>query len=142
MVDHRLLSRYLAVLGVEEAEPTLALLERLVFAQLTRVPFENISKLYLRRERGATTIPSLAEHLDGIESRGFGGTCYANNFHFFTLLEGLGYDVRLCGADMSEPDVHMVSTLRLDRRELLVDVGYAAPFLEPLPRYCSRYLIS
>ena len=35
---------------------------------------------------------------------------------------------------MSNPDVHMVSMVNVDGREYLVDVGYAAPFLEPLPR--------
>lgn len=32
------------------------------------------------------------------------------------------------------PDVHVVSMVRLEEREWLVDVGYAAPFFEPLRR--------
>lgn len=40
----------------------------------------------------------------------------------------------LCGADMpSGPDVHAAIRVRMDGRELLVDVGYAAPFYEPIP---------
>lgn len=35
---------------------------------------------------------------------------------------------------MSNPDVHLVSMVNVDEREYLVDVGYAAPFLSPLPR--------
>ncbi|MEJ2189227.1 MAG: arylamine N-acetyltransferase [Acidobacteriota bacterium] len=109
-------------------------MRRLVCAQLIRVPFENISKLFLRKTRGAVFAPSLEEHLDGIERHHFGGTCYANNPHFFSLLRHLGYQTRLCAADMSIPDAHIVSMVELEGREYLVDVGYAAPFFEPLPR--------
>lgn len=64
----------------------------------------------------------------------FGGTCYSNNFHFYSLLTTLGYRVKLCAADMSAPNVHMVSMVTVDGREYLVDTGYAAPLLLPLPR--------
>jgi arylamine N-acetyltransferase len=129
----RLIARYLDVLGVEAGPPGLELLTRIVTAQLTRAPFENISKLYLSRTRGAVSIPSLAAYLDGIEDWNLGGTCYANNYHLNTLLANLGFDVSLCGADMNNPDVHAVSMVRLQDREFLVDVGYGAPFHEPLP---------
>jgi arylamine N-acetyltransferase len=46
----------------------------------------------------------------------------------------LGYRATLSGADMSNPDVHLVSMVELEKREYLVDVGYAAPFVTPLPR--------
>jgi arylamine N-acetyltransferase len=125
--------KYLALLGVGVHSPSRSALGELVRAQLTRVPFENVSKLYLMRRRGADYMPSLEEHLEGIESFNFGGTCYANNYYFSLLLGNLGYEVTLCGADMTTPDVHVVSTVRLEGREWLVDVGYAAPFFEPLP---------
>ncbi len=128
------LERYLSILGVEAGQPGIEHLSRLVQAQITRVPFENISKLWLKKTRGATSIPSLEEHLDGIERHNFGGTCYANNPFFALLLRHLGYDVTICGADMSKPDVHVVSIVRLDGREYLVDVGYGAPFYDPMPR--------
>ncbi len=130
--------RYLSILGVEAAPPSLGHLRRLVSAQLIRVPFENISKLYFRKTRGATFAPSLEEHLDGIEYHHFGGTCYANNPHFYSLLRHLGYAARLCGADMTNPDAHIVSMVAVDGREFLVDVGYAAPFFDPLPRDLAR----
>ena len=126
--------RYLEILGVESASPSLDHLHRLVRAQITRVPFENISKLYLKKTRGAAYIPSLEGHLDGIERYNFGGTCYANNPYFAQLLRHLGYDVTICGADMSRPDVHVVSVIRLGGGEYLVDVGYGAPFFKPMPR--------
>lgn len=134
MPDSETFDLYLSILGVEPETPSLDHLRRLVRAQLTRVPFENISKLYLKKTRGASYIPSLAEHLDGIERFLFGGTCYANNPHFAALLRHCGYDVTLCGADMTRPDVHVASFVRLDGREYLVDVGYGAPFYEPMPR--------
>jgi arylamine N-acetyltransferase len=46
----------------------------------------------------------------------------------------MGYDAMLCGADMQNPDVHLVNMVTVDGTEFMVDAGYAAPFLEPLPR--------
>jgi arylamine N-acetyltransferase len=138
MVDAKTFERYLSILGIEAAPPSLDHLSALVRAQLTRVPFENISKLYLRKTQGASYIPSLEQHLDGIERFSFGGTCYANNPYFYELLRHLGYDIKLCGADMSKPDVHVVSIVRLAGRECLVDVGYGAPFYEPMERGLDR----
>ncbi|MCP4655067.1 MAG: arylamine N-acetyltransferase [bacterium] len=126
--------RYLAILGVEPAPPSAAYLRRLVRAQLMGVPFENLSKLYRVRRLGLRTMPSLEEHLEGIERFGFGGTCYPNNGYFCALLRDLGFEASLCGADMSSPDVHAVVMVTVEGREYLVDGGYAAPFYEPLPR--------
>lgn len=131
-MDARLVERYLRVLGVTKKKPSVEALSELVFAHLTRVPFENISKLY-RWKNGQTTLPTLEQFLDGIDQHNFGGTCYSNNIHFYTLLGELHYDVRLCGADMSAPDVHMVNMVRIEDDEYLVDAGYAAPFLSPIP---------
>jgi N-hydroxyarylamine O-acetyltransferase len=132
--------RYLSILGVEAGPPGIKHLSRLVQAQIMRVPFENITKLWLKKTRGATSIPNLEEHLEGIERHNFGGTCYANNPFFAQLLRHLGYDVTICGADMSKPDVHVVSIVRLDDREYLADVGYGAPFYDPMPRDLDRDL--
>jgi arylamine N-acetyltransferase len=40
----------------------------------------------------------------------------------------------LCAADMAEKDIHAASMVQLEGAEYLIDVGYAAPFLNPLPR--------
>jgi len=129
-----LLQRYLGVLGVSRRAPSLDAFRELVAAHVTRIPFENISKLHYRRHLGLTDLVSLPLYLDGIERYHFGGTCYPNNFHFYSLLASLGYEVKLCGADMTNPDVHMVIMVRVEGQEFLVDGGYAAPFLAPLPR--------
>jgi arylamine N-acetyltransferase len=86
------------------------------------------------KTEGLRGLPSLEQHLDGIERFSFGGTCYPNNYYFNLLLRHLGYKVTLCGADMTSPDVHIVSLVRVEGSEYLVDVGYGAPFMHPLPR--------
>jgi len=136
--ERALYARYLRLLGIGRARPDRALLEALTAAQLQRVPFENLSKLLRLRRAGLRRRPGLEEHLDGIEQHGFGGTCYANNSHFHGLLRHLGFDARLSGADMTDADVHIVVLVRVEGREYLVDGGYGAPFLEPLPRDLER----
>lgn len=129
--------RYLGLLGVERQLPGLPALRELTFAHLTRVPFENVSKL-LHRADPSRRLPSLLAFLDGIEHERLGGTCYANNFHLHQLLRHLGYDVALCGADMSAPDVHLVNVVTLAGTRYLVDGGYGAPLLEPLALELAR----
>lgn len=128
------MERYLALLGIRRRPPSKAALQEVVQAHLMRIPFENISKVYYKKHDGLRGLPSLERYLDGIERFHFGGTCYANNYYLYLLLKNLGYQVKLCGADMSNPDVHLVSMIVVEDREYLVDVGYAAPFLNPMPR--------
>jgi len=137
-----LLERYLNLLGVPRRRPGVDALCELVQAHLLKVPFENISKLYYKKHRGLCGLPSLELFLDGIEQFHFGGTCYTNNFYLYQLIVNLGYQARLCGADMSNPDVHLVSMVIVEKHEYLVDGGYAAPFLTPLPRdLATDYII-
>ena len=125
-------ARYLRLLGITPRPPRLDALNELVAAHITRVPFENLSKLHFRAD-AAMRLPAVDRFLDGLEFQRFGGTCYANNYHLTRLLDHLGYEVRLCGADMRNPDVHLVGIVRLDGREYLVDGGYGAPFLTAMP---------
>ena len=127
-------SRYLAILGVMRAKPSLAALRDLVAGHLTRIPFENISKVYYRKELGLVNLADIRLYLEGIEKYHFGGTCYSNNYHFYRLLRSLGYEAKLCAADMKTPGVHAVNMITVEGREYLVDTGYAAPLLEPIPR--------
>lgn len=130
--SHTAYARYLHVLGVPSRPPGFDALCELTAAHLTRIPFENVSKLYYRRA-AAQGIPDLESFLDGIERYHFGGTCYTNNYHLHRLLAHLGYEARLCGADMAAPNVHIVNVVTISGCQYLVDVGYAAPFLAPLP---------
>lgn len=137
-----LLERYLNLLGVQRRKPSVDALCELVQAHLMQVPFENLSKLYYKKHWNLRGLPSLELFLDGIQRFHFGGTCYSNNYYLYQLLANLGYQAKLCGADMSNPDVHMVSMVTVEKREYLVDVGYAAPFLAPLPRdLAADYII-
>lgn len=128
------LGRYLTILGISRRDPSFEALSEIIQAHLSRIPFENISKLYYKKHWGLRGIPNLDAYLQGIERFQFGGTCYSNNYYLYQLLSTLGYQIRLCGADMSSPDVHLVSIVTLSGREYLVDVGYAAPFWDPMPR--------
>ena len=129
-----LMERYSKLLGVPPARPSLDYLTNLTAAQLQRVPFENVSKLYYRKRYRLEGLPDLARHLDGIEHYRFGGTCYANNTYFYRFLRHVGFGARLCGADMETADAHFVIGVAVEGREFLVDAGYAAPLLAPLPR--------
>jgi N-hydroxyarylamine O-acetyltransferase len=125
---------YLAILGLARRDPSLEALRELLAAHLTKIPFENISKLYYRKCLGLVDLPDIRLYLDGIEKYHFGGTCYSNNYHFHLLLRSLGYEAKLCAADMQTPEVHALNMITTDGREYLADTGYAAPLLEPIPR--------
>jgi arylamine N-acetyltransferase len=136
--SHNLFDRFLAILGLRRNPPSIEALTELTAAFLVRFPFENISKLYYRNVMGLRTLPELEQYLDGAEQYHFGGTCYPNNYYLHLLLDHLGYRASLCGADMNRPDVHLVNVVRVDDRDFLVDAGYAAPFLKPMPLDLSQ----
>jgi N-hydroxyarylamine O-acetyltransferase len=131
--DDKLFNRYLQLLGINARKPELDFLNELVNAQMQTIPFENISKLYYFHKSGQVSLVSLEQYLDGIEHFHFGGTCYANNYYLHCLLKYLGFDAHLCGADMNNPDVHIVNMVTFNGHEYLVDVGYAAPFMRAMP---------
>jgi len=138
-----LFTEYLNILEVSIKEPSLIALRELIESHLINIPFENISKLYNKKKYALYDIPNFEQYIDGIKKYKFGGTCYSNNYYFNKLLEYLGYNVILCGADMKNPDVHIVSIVKPENQEFIIDVGYAAPFFEPLPRnISSNYQIS
>jgi arylamine N-acetyltransferase len=107
-------------------------LRALVRRHLSAVPFENISKLLLFNREHTGRVTTLTEFLDGIEYSDLGGTCYTNNPFLTELLRELGYDADLLGADMSHPNVHTCIRVRIDSVAYHVDVGFAAPFRDPL----------
>ncbi|NWF89156.1 MAG: arylamine N-acetyltransferase [Ignavibacteriaceae bacterium] len=134
MTDKRIIfDKYLSLLEQKREAPSVEYLHKIVKSHLIKIPFENISKLLLK-QKNATTIPDLVQYLEGIEKYNFGGTCYSNNYYLYLLLQHLGFEVKLCGCDMKNPDVHLISIVTIDNREFIVDGGYAAPFLEPMPR--------
>jgi len=125
--------RYLKLLGFDKPPSGLDGLRLLVRRHLCRVPFENVSKLLLFGREGKGRRISLVEFLDGIENHDLGGTCYSSNPWFADLLRGLGYQADLLGADMTNPNVHTCIRVRVAGKAYHVDVGFAAPFREPIP---------
>jgi arylamine N-acetyltransferase len=133
-----LYQRFINNLGLIRCSPSLSALSAVITAHLSSIPFENISKLHYRTTMNQEQLPSLDQYLSGIEEFHFGGTCYSNNYYFYKLLVYLGYQVQLCSADMKEPDVHLVIKVMLEEKEYLVDVGYAAPFIQPIPLFLKE----
>ncbi|RPH36058.1 hypothetical protein EHM92_05135, partial [bacterium] len=88
--ESRLCRRYLKLLGIPARRPALSSLEEIVRSQALKVPFENVSKLYLKKRAGLRGLIGFAEHLEGIERYCFGGTCYATNYYLHRLLAHLG----------------------------------------------------
>jgi arylamine N-acetyltransferase len=122
------IDRYLRLLGIRGPVPGPEGLDEIVHRHLCRVPFENVSKLLLLGREGAGRVTTLAEFLDGIEYCDLGGTCYTSNRFLAFLLDRLGYDTELLGADMSAPNVHTSIRVRIGGVGYHVDVGFAAPF--------------
>ena len=136
-ISNDLFEKYLDLIEVEKKLPTYDFLCKVVKAHLIKIPFENISKLLYKKQR-LNNIPDLKTFIEGIEKYNFGGTCYTNNYYLNRLLDYLGFEIKLCGADMKNPDVHIISMVKIENKEYIVDVGYAAPFYEPLPRYLQE----
>src|ERR1017187_213337 len=122
------LQRYLRLLGIRTPIAGPVGLDEIVHRHLCCVPFENVSKLLLLGREGAGRVTPLPEFLDGIEHHDLGGTCHTSNPFLASLLNALGYQADLLGADMSKPNVHTSIRVRLSGVEYHVDVGYGAPF--------------
>ena len=131
--EDRFFLRYLKILGIQKQKLSFEYLKEIVRAQVTEIPFENVSKLFYKKRNNLEQLIDFELYLDGIEKYGFGGTCYSINFYLNQLLSWLGYNIKLCGADMKIPDVHIVNIVNIENREFLIDTGYAAPFSEPIP---------
>ena len=135
--------KYLKILWIQKQNPGFEYLKEIVRAQVTKIPFENVSKLFYKKRNNLEQLIDFELYLDGIEKYGFGDTCYSNNFYLNQLLSWLGYNIRLCGADMKNPDVHIVNIVNIENHEFLIDTGYASPFSEPIPLYLSNdYIIN
>jgi len=122
------IDRYLRLLGMRRPISGADGLDEIVHRHLCRIPFENVSKLLLLGREGAGRVTTLDEFLEGIEHYNLGGTCYSSNLFLAFLLDRLGYDTELLGADMTEPNVHTSIRVRIRGVAYHVDVGFGAPF--------------
>lgn len=123
---------FLNILGLKKKEADLSYLTELLLAHHARIPFENISKLFYIKLNKKPNLPDLRQYLFGISNYNFGGTCYPNNYYFFQLLKYLGFDVKICGAEISKPNSHMVIIVNINNSDFLIDVGYGAPLFYPI----------
>jgi arylamine N-acetyltransferase len=127
--------RYLAVLGVERAEPSRAALLTLTNAHLRAVAFENVTALLRRAAHPVGPVPALDFDalLRNWETGRGGGVCFEIAGMFGRLLERLGYNASGILGQISFPGSHQALVVDLDGDRLLVDVGNGAPFFEPIP---------
>ena len=139
IINTTIFNRYLNILGVERTEPVWDKLAEITSAHLVTIPFENVSKIYQVYIQQNRKFSDLKEYLDTIENNQLGGTCFTNNYFLNLLLIHLGFQARICSANISvpgaRPDSHMVNVVQIDGREVVVDVGYGAPFWHPF--YCD-----
>jgi arylamine N-acetyltransferase len=100
-------NRYVALLAVEHAAPSLGGLRQFVRAQVLTVPFENSGSLLRRQAAGTGPVPPLDAEalLTAWEERRAGGVCFEHTEAFGRLLDELGYPVTPCGSPIYRPPV-------------------------------------
>lgn len=129
MLNTQKIKAYLSRIGLtENISIDLDGLNKLVRAQLTHVPFENIDVWT------TGTCPSLTTQdlFEKIVLHKRGGYCFELNTLFRILLNSLGFDAYQCIAsliheDRIDPPAHNVIICRLDGKKYLLDVGFGGP---------------
>ena len=104
-------------------------LNRVLFAQLTHIPFDSLDVW------GTGICPSLKleDLYEKIVVRGRGGYCFELNTFFRSLLNALGFDAYQVIACILNPDgtpqppAHNVILCKLDGKQYFLDVGYGGP---------------
>ncbi len=129
--------RYLDRIGMNVEAPSLDYLTRLIRARLSALAFENISKMYYFRRYAANGwyIPDAATHAEHMHTLDFGGLCHSGNGHFRNLLAMLGFDcynVAVGESRVPEKNGHLGTIVRLDGRQLYVDVAVGIPTDSPV----------
>ena len=127
---------YLERIGIRESiAPNRENLDRLVYAHLTHVPYENLVYCIEHKVPDLTT-EGLYEKIV-MDHRG--GYCFELNGLFFTLLQALGYQVYPVACRMRLGDFHPIghraTIVTIDGAKFFVDVGasgaaglYALPY--------------
>ncbi len=127
------IDQYLDALGLSLQAPSFQFLESICTAQLTRFPFENISKLiYFRdQQKNGYIIPSDEDFIRNHRELQFGGTCYTQNSKLLNLLRYLGFSCYL--AKLGDDHIAILVELsELPNEKLFIDCGAAAPFFTPV----------
>lgn len=129
-----LAAKVLNYLEVEPAPPDVDLLDRLLSAYTSKVPWESVFRIARRAStadlRACPRWPALFWR-DAME-RGGGGTCFESNYAFYSLLRRLGFDGYLTINNMGESiGCHTAIVLYIDGEKWLADVGL--PIYTALP---------
>ena len=133
-----LIERLLSKLGFREApERTFAGLRALYAAWCRNVPFDNVRKLIHVRSGHAGPLPGSTadDFLEAWLRHGTGGTCWAGNGAFATLLQSLGFEAERGVCTMlAAPDIppnHGTVRVTFEGRHFLTDCSML--HVEPLP---------
>lgn len=141
--------RYLSRLELtEQITCDLEGLNRLLFAQLTHIPFDSLDVWVT----GACPSLKLQDIYEKIVEKGRGGYCFELNTLFRSLLNALGFAAYQVIAFILNPDgtpqppAHNVILCRLNEKTYFLDVGYGGPVpyraLELKEGLQSRFLLT
>ena len=130
---------YLKRIGLagEKPEPTVAWLDKLVHAQLTHIPFDDMDVW----GRGDTPSLAIADIFDKIVVRHRGGYCFELNSLFCAFLKAVGFEAYLVtirivyGRDFVTPPAHCGVVCVIDGEKWFSDVGFGGP----VPDGCVKY---
>jgi N-hydroxyarylamine O-acetyltransferase len=126
------LEAYLARVGQEKRAPSAGALRDLTQAHVEAFPFENVD-VVLQQHKGISP-DVVAEKFFG---RQRGGYCYEHCGLFALVAGKLGYPVRRVAARVQPrrpgPMTHMALVIEADGISYLVDIGFGAGILVPMP---------
>ena len=121
-------------LSVKLSKPSVRFLNQLINAHVRRIPWESVTRILKRRGTPVTAnCPRLpAEFWEDAMTTGSGGTCFENNYAFYSLLTSLGFQGYLTLNDMGETrGCHGAIVILAAGRKYLVDVSL--PFDRAIP---------
>lgn len=119
--------------GARDVAPDRARLAALQRAWIFTQPFHNLD-LLAGAGHGAPPLDREAAVLRCLA--GLGGPCHVQSWGFLSLLLEAGFDARLCGATISQPDDHLLVHVTVGDTQYICDVGNGQPYLEPFPLHC------
>ena len=121
---------YLDRIGISQVrKPTLEFLDEVIYAHQCNIPFDNLDIC----DKGLSPSLAKADLFDKIVVRKRGGYCFELNSLFFSLLQGLGFDVvpamaRVLLRPIPHPAItHRTSIVTIDNTRYLADVGFGGP---------------
>lgn len=122
--------KYLKLLGIKVMQPSVSFLNEIVKRQLSKVPYENISKIVRFHEIGPS-IPNLEEFVAGMVDKTYGGTCFVQNIYLNHILNYLGFKTDLIGIRRDGLLSHLSLRVNIEGANYFVDVGIMSSFSGP-----------